>query len=357
MTHPNWSNPMNPTDVFEEGYWGTLIEVLGRGRPVGRIAVTDGMADAAVAILQDAGHEVVVAHYTTEELLAGVLTGFDAVVVRSATKMTQEVIEASCSDGRLGFIGRAGVGVDNIDVHSATENGIVVCNTPGASTRSVAELTVGHLIASTRFIARADRSLRSGEWAKKSLRGSELGGKRLGLIGFGRIARAVAELARGFGMEVRAFDPFVSIEHAAELGCTMHEEVDEVFANCTHISIHCNLSDETHHLVNSARLAMMPGLAPDGTPCGNHVVNCARGGIVDEVAVFEALENGTLASAALDVFEVEPAAGNPLLQHDCFHGSPHIGAATLEGQARVGTEMARLLIGFFEGERPGSAIN
>jgi len=324
---------------------------------VGRIAVTDGMADAAVAILEDAGHEVVIAHYTAEELRAGSLAGFDAVVVRSATKMTSEVIQASCSDGKLGFIGRAGVGVDNIDIDSATDNGIVVCNTPGASTRSVVELTIGHLIASTRYIARADRSLRLGEWTKKSLRGSELGGKRLGLIGFGRISRGVAELASAFGMEVRTFDPFVSTDEAAELGCRMHDDVDDVFRSCTHISVHCNHSNDTHHLVNANRLAMMPGTAPDGTPCGNHVVNCARGGIVDEVAVLKALEDGTLASAALDVFEVEPAGDNPVLQHEHFHGSPHIGAATLEAQIRVGTEMAGLLINFFEGERPESAIN
>ena len=324
---------------------------------MGTIAVTDGMADAAVAILEDAGHEVVIAHYTAEELRAGSLAGFDAVVVRSATKMTSEVIQASCSDGKLGFIGRAGVGVDNIDIDSATDNGIVVCNTPGASTRSVVELTIGHLIASTRYIARADRSLRLGEWTKKSLRGSELGGKRLGLIGFGRISRGVAELASAFGMEVRTFDPFVSTDEAAELGCRMHDDVDDVFRSCTHISVHCNHSNDTHHLVNANRLAMMPGTAPDGTPCGNHVVNCARGGIVDEVAVLKALEDGTLASAALDVFEVEPAGDNPVLQHEHFHGSPHIGAATLEAQIRVGTEMADLLINFFEGERPESAIN
>ena len=334
-----------------------MIEVLGRERFVGRIAVTDGMADAAVSILEGAGHEVVVAHYSADELRAGALAGFDAVVVRSATKMTPEAIRASCRVGRLGFIGRAGVGVDNIDIDSATKNGIVVCNTPGASTRSVVELTIGHLIASTRFIARADRSLRLGDWDKKSLRGSELGGKRLGLIGFGRIARGVAELASAFGMEVRAFDPFVSAEQAAEQGCRMYDDVDDVFRSCTHISVHCNLSDDTHHLVNANRLAMMPGSAPDGTDCGNHVVNCARGGIVDEIAVLDALDDGTLASAALDVFEVEPAGDNPLLLHEGFHGSPHIGAATLEAQTRVGTEMAGLLISFFEGERPESAIN
>lgn len=334
-----------------------MIEVLGHKRCVGRIAVTDGMADAAVSILESAGHEVVLGHYEVEELRTGALADFDAVVVRSATKMTSEAIEASCGGGRLGFIGRAGVGVDNIDIMSATTNGVVVCNTPGASTKSVVELTIGHLIASTRFVARADRTLRSGDWAKKNLRGSELGGKRLGLIGFGRIARGVAELAHGFGMEVNAFDPYVSAEQTDELDCLMHDDVDSLFRACTHISIHCNLSEDTHHLVNRERLAMMPDIGADGTACGSHIVNCARGGIVDESAVLDALDSGVLSSAALDVFEVEPAIGNLLLQHERFHGSPHIGAATLEAQNRVGTEMAGLLVAFFNGERPKSTIN
>ena len=334
-----------------------MIEVLGHKGCMGRIAVTDGMADAAVSILESAGHEVVLRHYKIEELQTGALADFDAVVVRSATKMTSEAIEASCSEGKLGFIGRAGVGVDNIDIESATTNGVVVCNTPGASTKSVVELTIGHLIASTRYVARADRTLRSGDWAKKNLRGSELGGKRLGLIGFGRIARGVAELAHGFGMEVNAFDPYVSVEQAAELDCIMHDDVDDLFRACTHISVHCNLSEDTHHLVNRERLDMMPEIGADGTACGSHIVNCARGGIVEESAVLDALDKRILSSAALDVFEGEPAIGNPLLQHERFHGSPHIGAATLEAQIRVGSEMAGLIVAYFNGERPKSAIN
>ena len=324
---------------------------------MGRIAVTDGMDDAALSMLEAAGHEVVLRHYELGELRNGALANFDAVVVRSATKMTSDAIDASCKEGRLGFIGRAGVGVDNIDIEAATRNGVVVCNTPGASTNSVVELTIGHLIASTRFVARADRTLRTGDWAKKQLRGSELGGKRLGLVGFGRIARGVAVLARGMGMEVNAFDPYVSSEDAAELDCLMHDNLDSLFKACTHISVHCNLSQDTHHLVNSDRLAMMPGVGADGTVCGNYLVNCARGGIVDEAAVLDALNSGILSGASLDVFEDEPAIGNALLQHEGFHGSPHIGAATLEAQTRVGAEMVRLLSAFFDGDRPVSAIN
>lgn len=324
---------------------------------MGRVAVTDGMADDAIRLLEESGHEVISNHYSSEELLDGILSEFDAVIVRSATKMTAEVISVSCTEGRLGFIGRAGVGVDNIDVYAATKNGIIVCNTPGASTKSVVELTIGHLLACARFIPKADRTLRSSEWEKKTLKGSELGGKKLGLVGFGRIAQGVTTIAQALGMEVNAFDPYVSKDIAMEFDCTLHENVDELFRNCTHISIHCNLSEETRHLVNLNRLSLMPGIGSDGTNCGNHIVNCARGGIVDEVAVLEALESGILASAALDVFEIEPAVGNPLLQHDRFHGSPHIGAATLEAQSRVGIEMANCLISHLNGEKPASALN
>ncbi len=324
---------------------------------MGRIAVTDGMAPEAISMLENSGHQVVSHHYSAEELADGVLSEFDAVVVRSATKMTSEAINASCRGGNLSFIGRAGVGVDNIDLDAATSNGVVVCNTPGASTKSVVELTIGHLLACARFIPKADRSLRRSEWAKKSLKGSELGGKRLGLIGYGRIAQGVGALAQSFGMEVHVYDPYVSQKLAMKLGCTLHSDVDSLFKQCTHISVHCNLTDETKHLVNLDRISMMPRIGADGTECGNHIVNCARGGIVHEESVLEALELGNLTSAALDVFEVEPAIGNPLLEHEGFHGSPHIGAATLEAQSRVGLEMVSNLLTHFDGKKPATALN
>ncbi len=320
-----------------------------------RIAVTDGMSDEAVEILENAGHEVVLRHHEPEEIANGSLLEFDAVVIRSATKLPSEQISASVNDsGGIRFIGRAGVGVDNIDIVEATKKGITVCNTPGASTRSVVELTIGHLIASTRHIATADRTLRNGEWAKKQLRGSEIGGKRLGLIGFGRIARGVASIASSFGMEVHAFDPFV--DEAPE-GVQLHDDVDEIFRYCTHISVHCNLNEQTRNLVNSERISMMPGIGLDGIECGNHIVSCARGGVVDESAASMALESRQLTSLALDVFEVEPLAESDLLRHDSFHGSPHIAASTLEAQARIGTEMAGLLIEYFETGRCNNSLN
>jgi len=323
-----------------------LKEWVGDPVFVARIAVTDGMADDAVTKLTDAGHEV--------NLEPNELNGYDAVVIRSATKMTAEAISAAPS---LQVIGRAGVGIDNIDLDAATKAGILVCNTPGSSTQSVVELTIGHLLASTRHIPTADRDLRSGNWTKKSLRGTELSGKRIGFIGFGRIAQGVARIVKEMGMEIHAFDPYLPLHVAEEHNCNLHGEVNDVFGLCTHIAIHCNLTDETHHLVNSDTLAMMPGIGMDGVACGNHLVNCARGGIVDEEAVFNALQTGILTSAALDVFEIEPAVDNPLIMHPNFHGTPHIGAATKEAQARIGEEMATLLIDYFEGRVPRSAIN
>tara|TARA_B100001750_G_C15468438_1_gene578407 strand:- start:249 stop:1238 length:990 start_codon:yes stop_codon:yes gene_type:complete len=325
---------------------------------MGRIAVTDGMDESAVKQLENMGHEVILKHYSLDELESGALAKFDAVVIRSATKISENVINSSSGrKGSLKFIGRAGVGVDNIDINAASKSKIAVCNTPSSSTNAVVELTIGHLITCTRHIAIGDRSLRDGEWSKKDLRGSELSGKRLGLIGFGRIAQGVGKVARSLGMSLHTYDPYMSPEIAADQHCTLHDDIDDVFRLCTHISIHCNHSDETHHLVNHERLEMMPRVGIDGVECGNHLVNCARGGIVDEVAVLDALDSGVLTSAALDVFEVEPVLNNPLIHHRNFHGTPHIGAATYEAQSRIGDEMVSLLLDFFNGKRPKSILN
>ena len=319
-----------------------------------RIAVTDGMAPEAVAVLEKAGHEVVLGFIKSEDLLAGALKDFDAIIVRSATKLTSEVIEVS--DG-ISIIGRAGVGVDNIDLEAAGKAGIMVVNAPNSSTQSVVELTIGHLISSLRHVARADRGLRNNLWDKKQLKGTELSGKCLGLIGFGRIAQGVASVAKVMGMEIHTYDPYLPPKVAKAQGAYLHKKVDSLFKTCTHISIHCNLSDETHHLVNSDRMKMMPG-KKSGIVCGNHIVNCARGGIVDEDALLAALEDGTISSAALDVVEVEPLPENyPLLQHENFHGTPHIGAATMEAQQRVGIEIADAIITGLTGVQPSTIVN
>ena len=248
--------------------------------------------------------------------------------------------------------------MDNIDVDAASRLGLPVVNAPRASTQSVVELTIGHLLGSLRFIPRADRSLRSGQWAKKELKGTELFGKRLGLIGFGRIAQGVAKVAQAFGMEVHSYDPYLPLNVAKKVGVTMHKNVDNLFKTCTHISVHCNLTDETHHLINQKRISMMPGVDPFNLKCGNHIVNCARGGIVDEDAALTALNSGQLTSLALDVFEHEPVdPASPLLEHMNFHGTPHIGAATIEAQHRVGLDIAEAVLTVLHGGIADTTVN
>ena len=184
--------------------------------------------------------------------------------------------------------------------------------------------------------------MREGKWEKKQFKGSELSGKNLGLVGFGRIAQGVGLIAQSLGMNVHAYDPYLPPKIAKNQNTRLHRSVDTLFSNCTHISIHCNLTEETHHLVNYNRISKMPGKSTDGIQCGNHIVNCARGGIVNESDVLKALNDGILASAALDVFEEEPVPeGYELCQHPNFHSTPHIGASTIEAQRRVGLDIAR----------------
>jgi len=321
-----------------------------------RVAVTDGMAKEAVKKLENAGCDVIQEFIEHSDLVNGALAEFDAVIVRSATKISEEMMQASLP--RLKVIARAGVGVDNIDVDAASRLGLPVVNAPRASTQSVVELTIGHLLGSLRFIPRADRSLRSGQWAKKELKGTELFGKRLGLIGFGRIAQGVAKVAQAFGMEVHSYDPYLPLSVAKKVGVTMHKNVDNLFKTCTHISVHCNLTDETHHLINQKRISMMPGVDPFNLKCGNHIVNCARGGIVDEDAALAALNSGQLTSLALDVFEHEPVdPASPLLEHMNFHGTPHIGAATIEAQHRVGLDIAEAVLTVLHGGIADTTVN
>ena len=320
-----------------------------------RIAVTDGLSDEAKTLLEKQGHEVIVQFYEKSELESGVLNDFDAVIVRSATKLTNLVIKNSPN---LKVIARAGVGVDNIDLSAAGSANIPVVNAPRASTQSVVELTIGHLLSSVRHVAKSDRSMRDGKWEKKQFKGSELAGKNLGLVGFGRIAQGVGAIAQSLGMNVHAYDPYLPPKIAKNQNTRLHKSVDTLFSNCTHISIHCNLTDETHHLVNYNRISKMPGKSIDGIQCGNHVVNCARGGIVNENDVLKALNDGILASAALDVFEEEPVPeGYELCQHPNFHSTPHIGASTIEAQRRVGLDIARNVMSVLSNKKCEFIVN
>ncbi len=320
-----------------------------------RIAVTDGLSDEAKTLLEKQGHEVIVQFYEKSDLESGVLNDFDAVIVRSATKLTNLVIKNSPN---LKVIARAGVGVDNIDLSAAGSANIPVVNAPRASTQSVVELTIGHLLSSVRHVAKSDRSMRDGKWEKKQFKGSELAGKNLGLVGFGRIAQGVGAIAQSLGMNVHAYDPYLPPKIAKNQNTRLHKSVDTLFSNCTHISIHCNLTDETHHLVNYNRISKMPGKSIDGIQCGNHIVNCARGGIVNENDVLKALNDGLLATAALDVFEEEPVPeGYELCQHPNFHSTPHIGASTIEAQRRVGLDIARNVMSILSNKKCDFIVN
>tara|TARA_X000001036_G_scaffold52074_2_gene41478 strand:+ start:16276 stop:17235 length:960 start_codon:yes stop_codon:yes gene_type:complete len=314
------------------------------------------MSNDAVNLLKKNGHEVTLQSFSKDELLNGCLSKFDAIIVRSATKLTKEVIESTGS--KLKVIGRAGVGVDNIDLDAASNAKITVVNAPLASTQSVVELTIAHLLSSIRHLSKSDRGLRLGKWEKKAMVGTELSGKSLGLIGFGRIAQGVGMVAQAMGMEVHTYDPYLPPKVAKNQSTRLHKDVDTLFKSCTHISVHCNLTDETHHLVNYERMKLMPGKSRLGLKCGNHIVNCARGGIVDEEGLFQALEEGIISSAALDVFEQEPVdSENKLLSHPDFHGTPHIGAATIEAQSRVGLDIAKNVMDSLAGKTVKAIVN
>lgn len=294
-----------------------------------RVVIADPLSASGLApLVDDERFEVIEQFGLKGEALGHALAGADAVIVRSATRITSSVLDHV--DG-LRVIGRAGVGVDNIDVDAATARGIAVLNAPSGNTVSAAELVFALLLALVRRIPQADRSMRAGEWNRK-LGGTEVYGKTLGLVGAGRIGGAVAQRARAFGMNVLAFDPFLSAERARSLNietCSL----EELLARADFVSLHAPLTDATKGLLNAERLALMkPGAV---------LINAARGGIVDEDALVRALDEGRLAGAAFDVFAQEPLpADHPIRSLQNAVLTPHLGAATLEAQENVAVEIA-----------------
>lgn len=288
------------------------------------VVVADSVDMAGLSALTDApGFDVVPA--TSREDLERALRGSDALVVRSATKVDEALLEMAPS---LRVVARAGVGVDNIDLDAATRRGIAVFNAPNANTTAAAELTVALILAALRHIADADRSIREGRWDRAAFKGAELAGRRLGLVGAGRIGREVAARCRAFEMTVLACDPYLSESDEVEL-CAL----ERVLAESDVVSLHVPLNDETRHLIDADRLAQMRR--------GSYLVNVSRGGVIDEEALVDALESGHLAGAALDVFENEPLpATSPLLRAPNLVLTPHLGASTGEAQARVASEVA-----------------
>ena len=311
-----------------------------------RVLVSDDLSPEGVEILRRAGLQVDVKVGLKPEELERVVGDYDALAVRSATKVTAQLLDRA---KRLKVVGRAGVGVDNVDLDAATRRGVVVMNTPGGSSTTVAELTLAHMLALARHVPQATASVRAGKWEKKRFQGRELAGKTLGVVGIGNIGAVVVERCRALRMRVVAYDPFISPEAAAKLGVTQ-VSLDQLWGEADVVSLHVPLTEQTRNLVNAQSLAKMKR--------GALLVNCARGGIIDERALADALASGQLGGAALDVFEKEPPApDHPLLQLENFICTPHLGASTEEAQSAVAVGIAQQLAAYLTRGEVKNAVN
>ncbi len=311
-----------------------------------KILVTDGIHPIAKDVLEKCC-EVIFEPKLSDEELTRYLPDIDGLMVRSATQVTEAVLTQA---PRLKIVGRAGVGTDNIDSKAATRQGVIVVNSPGGNTVAAAEHTIGMIMALARHIPEADRIVKNGGWRGKHLTGVELNGKALGVVGFGKIGRRVASVFQRMGMRILVFDPFLSHQMAEDLKVES-VQLDQLFAESDFITLHAPKTPETEHLLNAAAFAKMKD--------GVRIVNCARGGIIDEVALCEALTSGKVAGAALDVFAREPVPqDDPLLQFgDRVITTPHLGASTEEAQINVAQDVAEQFVEFFNTGTAQNAVN
>ncbi len=293
-----------------------------------KVLICDATDASALEAIAAAGVEVVNRPDVTPEELMEILPEYDGMVVRSRTKVREPLIDVAKN---LKVIVRGGVGLDNIDVAYARGKGIKVLNTPAASSDSVAELAIGYLFGLARRIPQMTTSMKEGKWEKKAFKGVELAGKTLGLIGFGRIGQATGRRAAALGMKVLFYR-----RTATEVDYAEQVTLDELLTQSDYVSLHVPHSPETHHIIDADAIGKMKS--------GVRIVNCGRGGTIDEDALYEAIVAGKVAGAALDVYEVEPSTNHPLYKLDAVIGSPHVGAATGEAQGRVGAEVAELVI-------------
>ena len=294
-----------------------------------KVLISDSLSKEAVDILQkEKEFQVDVNTKLTPEELKKVIKDYDALLVRSATKVTADIINAA---SKLKIVGRAGVGLDNVDVEAASKKGIIVVNTPGGNTISTAEHTFSMMMALSRTIPQADLSMKKGEWERKKFMGVELYGKTLGIVGLGRIGTEVAKRAIAFGMTVIAYDPYLSAEKAKDLGIE-NVDLNTLFEKADYITVHTPLTDETKHMISDKEFAVMKK--------GVRMINCARGGIIDEDSLVRAIESGKVAGAAFDVYESEPPKGSKLIGLDKVVLTPHLGASTEEAQTNVAVEVA-----------------
>jgi D-3-phosphoglycerate dehydrogenase len=297
-----------------------------------KVLICDSTDPQAIQQMRDAGIEVDVRDDISAEELPEVLPAYDGMVVRSRTKVREPLIDAATN---LKVIVRGGVGLDNIDVDYARSKGIVVLNTPAASSASVAELTIGYMFSLARRIPQTTASMKAGLWEKKKFKGTELAGKRLGLIGCGRIGQEVAKRAHALGMDVVFYR-----RTECDLDFAQQVPLDELIRTSSYISLHVPHTEETHNILDAAAFAKMKD--------GVYIINCGRGGTLDEDALFEALQSGKVAGAALDVYAEEPSKDHKLFTLEQVIGSPHVGASTSEAQARVGAEVAEKMIEFYK---------
>ncbi|MEI8175738.1 MAG: phosphoglycerate dehydrogenase, partial [Candidatus Omnitrophota bacterium] len=298
-----------------------------------KILVSDPMTKEGVRILENEKDlKVDIKTKLTPDELKAIIKDYDAIIVRSATKLTKEVIEAA---DKLRVIGRAGVGLDNVDVEAASKKGVIVLNAPAGNTISTAEHAFSMMLALARNIAQADRSIKNGEWDRKRFMGVELYGKTLGIVGMGRIGTEVAKRALAFQMRVIAYDPFLSADKAKQLGVEL-SDLNNLLANADYITCHTPLTDETFHLISEQQFKIMKN--------GVRIVNCARGGIVDEAALKDAIESGKVAGCALDVFEEEPPKDFSLAKMEKIVATPHLGASTEEAQVNVSIDIAEIVL-------------
>lgn len=312
-----------------------------------RILLCDPLDESGLELLRESGAELHLLADDERGRLPELIESFDAIVVRSRTKVTGELLR---NGRRLKVVGRAGIGVDNVDVATATELGILVVNAPTANLISATEHTFAMLLGLARNVPSANASLKGGDWNRKGFLGTELDGKTLGVVGLGRIGQAVADRARAFGMNVIAYDPYLD-ESVARRADIELDTLTKVLAGADVVTLHLPLTDETRNLLSAARIREMKA--------GAVLVNCARGGIVDEAALLAALDSGHLAGAALDVFEQEPpdAATRRLIEHPRVVVTPHIGAQTREAQERVATQTARMVLAALDGSLSVTAVN
>ena len=301
-----------------------------------RILTNDGLQQGAVDKLVSMGFEVVNTHYD-KDVLGETLKQFDVLVIRSATKVTADILDAE-DGGKLKLIIRAGVGIDNIDVNYAKEKGIVVKNTPNASSDSVAELVIGHMFAVSRFLGASNYTMRNGQWNKKKYEGIELSGKTLGIIGMGRIGRSLANKATALGMNVVYNDLFGKQDNLSY----DFLEFNELLNKSDFISLHVPYDKNKGSVIGAKEIEEMKD--------GVYLINCARGKVVDEKALLHALNTGKVAGAGIDVFEEEPTKNEELVNHPNVSVTPHIGAATKEAQNRIGEEVVTTIVNYFDGE-------